>query len=523
MSHTQIELTALQPPEAIAKTTNSLRRSSRASTNRPSYDGTADVQSLHILERTDTVTSKSRTTVIIACVTLITAISTLLNGLTTVALPAMAKELDIPKPLQLWPSSIQALTNGCTLLIAGSVSDALGSRFMYLVGCVLQAGFVLGCGLSKTSTQIILFRGLSGVALSFCLPSAVAIITRSFVGKRRDFAFAAMGGGQPIGFAVGLTVGGFLTDGIGWQWGFYLAAVFDAAIFAVALFGLPKSIDSPLEGQGAADLTWRQKWMLIKHDIDWVGALIASVSLAALSYVFVTITGTNASIAQPESIVLLVVAFGLIPVFIWWVGRREKLNKPAIIPAIETMLTFFFQDVQELSATKSSLYFLPAPVSGALSNIVIGFIVHRISANWLVLGGCTISAFGPFVMTFAKVNSSYWSHAFLSNAFNPVGADSLYVVANLLITSVFPPRTHGLAGGVFNTVAQVGKSVGIALVAVIASAVTENSDYENKKSPAALLAGYNATFWFCFAQILATVVIAFFGLRKAGKVGHKKD
>ena len=76
---------------------------------------------------------------------------------------------------------------------------------MYLVGCVLQAGFVLGCGLSQTTTQIILFRGLSGIALSFCLPSAVAIITRSFVGKRRDFAFAAMGGGQPIGFAVGLT------------------------------------------------------------------------------------------------------------------------------------------------------------------------------------------------------------------------------------------------------------------------------------------------------------------------------
>lgn len=291
MSHTQIELTSIQPPDATAKGTSSLRRpSSSHASGRPSsiagFDGNIDDDPLHSLERTVTVTSKSRTAIIITCVTLITAISTLLNGLTTVALPTMAKELDIPEGLLLWPSSIQALTNGCTLLIAGSVSDALGSRFMYLLGCVLQAGFVLGCGLSRTTTQIILFRGLSGVALSFCLPSAVSIITRSFVGKRRDFAFAAMGGGQPIGFAVGLALGGVLTDSIGWRWGFYMAAIIDGAIFAVALWGLPRGIDAPPDSQGAADFTWGQKFEQLKHDIDWVGAIIASISLASLSYVF---------------------------------------------------------------------------------------------------------------------------------------------------------------------------------------------------------------------------------------------
>lgn len=155
--------------------------------------------------------------------------------------------------------------------------------------------------------------------------------------------------------------------------------------------------------------------------------------------------------------------------------------------------------------------------------VLIGFIVHRISAHWLVACGCTISAFGPFVMAFATPTSSYWSHAFLSNIFNPVGADSLYTVANLLITNVFPPRTHGLAGGVFNTVAQIGKSVGLALAAVIAASVTRNSGFADKTSPEALLVGYNATFWFCFAMIVVTCFIAVFGLKKAGKVGHKRD
>ena len=126
-------------------------------------------------------------------------------------------------------------------------------------------------------------------------------------------------------------------------------------------------------------------------------------------------------------------------------------------------------------------------------------------------------------MAFAKPDTSYWSSAFLANTFNPVGADSLFVVANLMITSVFPAKTQALAGGVFNTISQIGKSVGLALVAVIAASVTRNSGYEKKGSPLALLEGYNATFWFCFGSILTTLVISTWGLRRVGKVGHKRE
>ena len=178
--------------------------------------------------------------------------------------------------------------------------------------------------------------------------------------------------------------------------------------------------------------------------------------------------------------------------------------------------------MQELTAIQSSLRFLPAPISGALSNIVIGFIVHRVRANWLVTGGVLISAIGPLVMVFATPTSNYWTDAFLANCFNPVGADSLFTIANLLITSVFPPKTQGLAGGVFNTVSQVGKSVGLALVAVIAASVTRSSEFSDKQSPRALLQGYRATFWFCFALILTTFIVSAWGLRRVGTVGHKK-
>jgi len=177
---------------------------------------------------------------------------------------------------RLRPISIYALTCGCTLLLLGSVSDVVGSKVMYLTGCLLQSCFTLACGLAQNGTQLIVFRAFAGVAISFCLPSAVSIITSSFPeGKSRNIAFASMGGGQPIGFSFGLVLGGVFTDTIGWRWGFYLCAVINTIVFMIALFGLPK-------------LASKQTQVLyrLRTEIDWVGIGLGSASLALLSYCF---------------------------------------------------------------------------------------------------------------------------------------------------------------------------------------------------------------------------------------------
>lgn len=148
---------------------------------------------------------------------------------------------------------------------------------MYLTGCVLQSGFTLACGLSQTATQLIVFRALAGVAISFCLPSAVSIITSTFPeGKSRNIAFASMGGGQPIGFSVGLTLGGVLSNTIGWRWGFHIAAIINTIVFVVGIFGLPK-----------VDKKQTHIWERLRTEIDWIGIGIGTASIAMLSYSFV--------------------------------------------------------------------------------------------------------------------------------------------------------------------------------------------------------------------------------------------
>lgn len=235
------------------------------------------------------------------------------------------------------------------------------------------------------------------------------------------------------------------------------------------------------------------------------------------------------------------------PAFSFWVGRQERLGKAALIPnslwrnkvftvicitvfftwgaveALETMMTFYFQSAQGLSALQTGIRFLPGAATGIIANIAAGFLVHRAPGNFIVLVGLAITCVAPLVMAFATPTSSYWTTGFPTTLLNPIGADALFTVANLLRTSVFPAKTQGLAGGVFNTVSQIGKPVGLAVVALIASNVTSGAKYTDRSSPDALMIDYRAAFWFCFALCALTLIVASWGLKRIGKVGHKKE
>lgn len=143
------------------------------------------------------------------------------------------------------------------------------------MGCLFQCISTLACGLAKTGTQMIVFRAFSGVAASFCLPSSVSLINEVFPpGKSRNIAFASMGGAQPIGFGLGLVLGGVITGTVGWNWGFYVAAISNALMLLISARYLPNR--APQSGN---------MWQRIAADIDWVGVIFASASLALLSYI----------------------------------------------------------------------------------------------------------------------------------------------------------------------------------------------------------------------------------------------
>lgn len=263
---------------------------------------------------------------------------------------------------------------------------------------------------------------------------------------------------------------------------------------------------------------------------------------------------------------MLVICVILIPIFILWEQRQERLGKPALIPnslwrnsvftnvclmvmfswAVINVMELYcsllyvplclglkitcltmnsFQKIQGLSALQASLRILPNVVIGSICQLTTGLLVHRISAFYLVVGSTLLSAGAPLLMAVINVEWPYWYDAFFAQALSPISADILFTVALLVISDVFPQRTQALAGAVFNTVSQFGNSLGLTVTAVISSLATKHAAASpaDDQSPGPLLVGYRAGFWAAFAWMMCAFFIGGYGLRKIGKVGMKRD
>lgn len=225
------------------------------------------------------------------------------------------------------------------------MADFLGNRMINLIGCSLLGAFILACGVAQTGIQIIIFRTLQGIATSMCLPTAFSIMTDAMpTGRRRNIGFACLGLGQPMGFSVGLVLGGiFQGSSLGWRFGYYLCAGITTVLSAVSFFKLPKDKErDPIS------------WSRLRSEIDWIGILLSSSSLGIISYVFAYVTSTwddsklglhhtannndstitdhPSNIRHPQNIALVCSAGIMIPAFLGWMSWREKIGKAALIP-----------------------------------------------------------------------------------------------------------------------------------------------------------------------------------------------
>lgn len=224
------------------------------------------------------MTTKMEAFWIITTIAGVTFISVSGTGILTTALPRIATDIHLDNDLIFWPASVYSLSAGCTLLAFGAVADVVGSKRMWLIGSGVSCPLILACGLARTGTQFILFRAILGLFVAMCLPTSMSLVTASFEpGPKRNIAFAATGVGQPLGYALGLILGGVLTDTIGWRWGFYITAAVDGILFLASIFILPSDPDSKK--------LLKQSWHRLARDIDWVGVTILAASLGLLSYV----------------------------------------------------------------------------------------------------------------------------------------------------------------------------------------------------------------------------------------------
>jgi len=228
---------------------------------------------------TSAALSNTRATIVIAQLLGLSLFSSFCNGIIVVGLPTMASALQLPQELFVWPTSVFYLTAGSCLLMAGSAADFAGAKRVNVAGSLLGAASSLACGLARTGGELVAFRALQGVANAIIVPSSISIVSTNVrPGRPRNLGFACLGLAGPIGFSLGLVLGGVFVGGSGWRSAFYLAGAASFVLSLVGVWVLPRD-----ERDAAA--SGLSLWRRLASEIDWVGAVLASTGLATLSYV----------------------------------------------------------------------------------------------------------------------------------------------------------------------------------------------------------------------------------------------
>ncbi|KAF2864673.1 major facilitator superfamily transporter [Massariosphaeria phaeospora] len=482
--------------------------------------------------------STARRVSIIAILASLYMINTFGTGILVAALPRVALDVHLSEALILWPVAVYNLAAGCLLLIFGAVADIIGTKLMWLTGTYLYIVFTVAVGFSRTGIQIIMFRTFQGASIAMALPTTVSLITSTFPkGSWRNVAFAIVGTGSPLGFALGLVLGGIFTDTIGWRWAYYITAIINFLISTAAVWLLPD-----VRHASHSDSRMRR----LARDIDWVGAIIISAGLGLLLYVLAAIT-SSLRMRDPQAIVLLLLSVSLILLFPFWMRHQTRRNRPALIPnrvwhnavfsaicacvflswaamnCIQYLATLFFQQIQKTSALQSSLRFIPHVCAGVFINVLTGYLVSRVHIQKLAVVSAIVTAAAPALLATMPINSNYWFAPFWALVLSPLNPDTLFTISNLVISDAFPADLQSLAGGVFSEIGQFGNSVGLAVIAVIARSVSEQSSGGTTTTHEAwLMVGFRAAFWTVFAGCVLVVPLSWWGLRKGGWWGRRR-
>ncbi|KAG6004676.1 hypothetical protein E4U21_000831 [Claviceps maximensis] len=463
--------------------------------------------------------------------------SSAVNGLVVVGLPIIAADVNLPEALTFWPTTVSSLSTASTLLLAGSLADSVGARAVNLAGSVVSGAFILGSSVARTGPQLVVMRALQGIGYAMHLASSVAIVTHTLPrGRPRNFAFSCLGLSQPLGFSIGLVLGGVLQDLLGWRAAWYMFGGFTLGLFALATWAKPKSGDE----QAAQDTLHN-----LRDKVDWIGAFLASTFMALLSYLFAILSTDVYKIRQVEGIVSICLVAVALPSFVGWVHRQARLGKPALIPnslwkntafssvcatialsfgvttAMELFASLFFQKVQHLSALQTGIRIMPSLLVGVILNFTTGLFVHRVPALWLVTTSSVLCAVAPLLMAVIKVQSPYWTNAFVAQLLAPLSTDVLFTVGLIIISDNFSDDTQALAGAVFNTASQFGQALSIGVMQIVSTLVTKNSGASDKTL--AVMEGLRASFWTMFGFMMLCVVLGASGLRKTGRVGLKVE
>jgi EmrB/QacA subfamily drug resistance transporter len=436
-----------------------------------------------------------------------------------VALPSIQTDLEMSEENLQWVVNAYALLFGGFLLLGGRAGDLIGRKRVFLAGLVLFTAASLLCGLAQDDTMLILARGLQGLGAALVSPAALSIVTTTFEeGQERTralgvWAAIAVGGG-----AVGLLLGGILTDGLSWPWIFFVNVPVGIAAFAFSLRLIPESKDE-----------------LPHRSYDLPGAVAVTAGLIALVYGIVR--SNQSGWGSAEVIGFLTLAAVLLTAFVVIESRsREPLvrlsifsvrtvrgaNVAMFVVAAGLFAMFFFntlyvQRVLGYSALEAGLAFLPFTAGIIIGAGLSQRLLPAIGARETPILGLAIAVTGLLLFLRLGPDSSYVTDLLPGIMLTSIGMGLTFVPVTLIATSGIPHGDAGLASGLFNTSQQIGGALGLAVLTTIATSTTDDALASVGGRPTeaqtgdALVEGFHAA-WLGSALLLASGIVLLFAL-----------
>jgi MFS family permease len=423
-----------------------------------------------------------------------------------VALPLLGPDLGMsPSALQ-WAVTAFALPSGGFLLLFGRVGDLYGRRRLFLAGLAVFGAASVLATFAWDPASFLAGRALQGLGAAAIVPTGMSLLTTTFPeGPARDRALGVSGTVLSLGFTFGMVAGGVMTDVLGWRSTMGLLAVFALLVLPLAPGLLPESRTPE------------------RPRLDVPGAITVTGGLLAVIYALST--AAERGFGGADVIGTLVVGLALLVAFVRIESRAEEplvslpmlrrrtvawgnlggLATFSMMSTVVFVLTLYLQETLRLSAFETGLVFGTQGVLSAVAGTYAPRVIGRLGARRTLV--VSLAGQGTLVATLlllGTAGSSVWlatAAVSLASMFH-LGAIISY---GLTVTSGVPDEEQGLATGLVTSTQQVGITVGIPLLGVLATTAPD------------LMSGVHTVLAIDAAIVLSAAVLVAVGLRAGGR------
>jgi EmrB/QacA subfamily drug resistance transporter len=443
-------------------------------------------------------------------------------SIVNIALPDIREDLHFSVQDLQWVLSGYLLTYGGFMLLGGRAGDLLGRRRVLVTGTAIFAVSSLVGGFAGEAGVLVGARLAQGLGAALMLPAALSLLTTSFrEGTDRHKALGVWGGVAGLASALGVFLGGVLTEGPGWRWVLFVNPPIAVFLLAAIFWLIPGE-------QRRAPLA----------NFDVLGTVLVTGGMLLVVYALVKAPdqgwGSGRTIAELVGAGLLLTAFianeqrtgnPLIPLSIFRIRGLAAADLTQLIGVGGFVTMFFFltlymQNVLGCSPLETGASYLPLTVGVGISAGISTQLIGRIGTRPVIVAGAVITAGGLYYLSRISVDGSYVVDLFPGLMIVSFGIGGVFVATTTAANAGVPPDKAGLAAALVNAAQQIGGALGLAIFSAIATSRTNHMLAKGHPVPDALTSGFQRALVAASIFLLAAAVVALRTRNSRGEVAQ---